>query len=83
MPGADFTAPQGINDEGDVSGVYSDASGVRHGFVLTRSGRLITIDVPGVINTALFGVSDNGNVAGYYKTADGVYHGFYVFKAVP
>jgi hypothetical protein len=82
VPGADFTAPQGINNEGDISGVYS-AGGVRHGFVLTRDGKLITVDVPGVSNTALFGVSDNGSVAGYYKTADGVDHGFYVLKAVP
>jgi hypothetical protein len=56
---------------------------VRHGFVLTRNGRLITIDVPGAINSYLAGVSDNGNVAGYYKTADGDFHGFYVLKAVP
>jgi hypothetical protein len=50
--------------------------------VLTRHGRLITNDFPGVDNTALFGVSDNGNVAGYYKTADGISHGFYLRKAV-
>ena len=82
VPGADLTAIQGINSEGDVSGVYR-AAGVRHGFVLTRNGKLITIDVPGVDNTALFGVSDNGNVAGYYRTPDGVFHGFFALKAVP
>ena len=63
--------------------MYSDPNGIRHGFVLTRNGKLITVDVPGVSNTALFGVSDNGSVAGYYKTADGVDHGFYVLTAVP
>ena len=82
VPGADFTAPQGINSEGDVSGVYR-AAGVRHGFVLMRNGKLITIDFPAVHYTALGGISDNGNVAGYYKTADGDFQGFYVPKAVP
>jgi probable HAF family extracellular repeat protein len=74
--GSDYTAIQGINNKGDVSGVYQTA-GVRHGFVLSSNGDLTTIDVPGVNNTALFGVSENGNVAGYYVTADGVFHGFY------
>jgi hypothetical protein len=36
VPEADFTAIQGINSEGDVSGVYR-ATGVRHDFVLTHS----------------------------------------------
>jgi hypothetical protein len=83
VPGAILTALQGINSQGDVSGMYRDANQVRHGFVLMRNGNLITIDVPGVFNTALFGISDNGNVAGYYNTAGGGLQGFYVLKAVP
>jgi hypothetical protein len=82
VPGANYTFLQGINNQGDVCGIYHIGA-VRHGFVLLRNGKLITIDVPGAVNSYLGGISDNGNVAGYYETADGDFHGFYVFKAVP
>jgi hypothetical protein len=82
VPGANYTFLQGINNQGDVCGIYHVGE-VRHGFVLTRNGNLITIDVPGAVNSYLAGISENGNVAGYYETADGAFHGFCVVKAVP
>jgi hypothetical protein len=82
VPGANYTFLQGINNQGDVCGIYHVGE-VRHGFVLMRNGKLITIDVPGAVNSYLAGISENGNVAGYYETADGAFHGFYVVKAVP
>ena len=63
--------------------MYSDPNGIRHGFVLTRNGNLLTFDVPGATQTWVTAISENGNIAGFYETADGDRHGFYVLKAVP
>src|SRR6267142_667242 len=46
FPGASFTQALGINPGGDVVGLYRDATGKQHGFLL--SGEIFTsIDFPG------------------------------------
>ena len=46
VPGATLTVAHGVNDRGQVVGVYLDAGGRGHGF-LWEKGRFTTIDVPG------------------------------------
>ena len=53
-PGAGNTAGSGlgtqgvdINPSGVITGMYSDANGVMHGFLRTREDRLVTFDAPG------------------------------------
>lgn len=66
------TAPGGINPAGDIAGVYTDAVGRQHGFVLSR-GQFTTIDVPGEIAgvagtlpTVVRGISPSGELVGTY-----------------
>jgi probable HAF family extracellular repeat protein len=46
VPGATFTQASGINDSGQIVGVYFDIAGNEHGFLLDR-GTFTTINVPG------------------------------------
>ena len=64
------TVAKGINDSGQVVGVYDGFVGWDHGFV-ESGGTYITIDHPlGVYGTVLFGINNLGQVVGYYNDAD-------------
>ena len=56
-------------------GLYFDADGNEHGFVLCN-GVYTTIDVPGSTATAVFSINAKGEIVGSYDDADGVTHGF-------
>jgi hypothetical protein len=89
-PGADTTAgsfngtsPECVNDLGAITGYYTDANSIYHGFVRDPSGHFTTIDAPGAgstpgsfTGTFLFGGNDAGEIAGDYQDANSVYHGF-------
>jgi hypothetical protein len=57
VSGSIWTQPFGINDRGEISGGYYDATGKQHGFVLRR-GKYTTIDAPRPIDDF-----SNGNIA--------------------
>jgi uncharacterized membrane protein len=66
------TAIGGINPRGDIVGVYTDAVGRQHGFLL-RDGQFATIDVPGALAgvggtlpTIARGISPSGEIVGQY-----------------
>src|SRR5205814_8657861 len=46
VPGSVYTLPSSINSAGAITGVYYDASFVRHGFVRGHHGTITTFDVP-------------------------------------
>ena len=52
VPGSTGTLATGINASGHIVGIYYDAAGNSHGFLLKR-GQFFTVDVPG----SLVGVS--------------------------
>jgi hypothetical protein len=65
----------GINNQGDMVGVYTDNAGQLGGYLLLRSGQLTKINFPGKDGTVPLDVSDSRLIVGeYYK--DGVTHGF-------
>ena len=69
----------GISNAGDVSGFYTDANGVTHGFLRLRSGRFTTLSVPGASATQALGVNDRDEVVGVYTVGSGAaatMHGF-------
>jgi hypothetical protein len=71
VPGAVQTFCAGINQVGDISGQYADASSVRHGFLLS-GGIYTTIDYPGAHDyTALYGINDMSQAVGTAVTARG------------
>jgi probable HAF family extracellular repeat protein len=65
----------GINDTDQIVGNYRDASGGRHGFLLS-GGTYTTLDDPLATNTFASGINASGQIVGYYRDASGGFHGF-------
>ncbi len=70
-----------INDAGDITGIYFDASVVAHGFVRAANGNITRFDAPGAGTGMLQGtggssINATGDIAGAYVDASGVFHGF-------
>ena len=74
FPGATATLAWGINNRGDVVGLYTLPDKTNHGF-LWSGGRLTSIDFPGATNTDTYGINSQGDIVGDY-TLDGAMHGF-------
>lgn len=80
------TQPAGINDLGEVTGVYFDANGNQHAFLRKEGGKIVTFDAPNVgyptqptlgsAGTIPTGINNEGDIVGYYTDANGAYHGF-------
>ena len=82
VPGAVLTLPTGINDRGQVVGLYYDASFNGHGF-MDSNGQFTTVDDPDTANTQqfgynsyAFGINDRGQVVGEFYDANAVAHSF-------
>jgi len=82
VPGAqpNSTGPNGINDKGLVVGLFSDASGVSHGF-LRQGTTYTTIDAPGATTTYAFGINNNGTLEGEWYDVAGAAQGFVLTSA--
>jgi probable HAF family extracellular repeat protein len=75
FPGAISTRANGINNQGKIVGVYTSASGRKHGFTLFNK-TFTTFNVPGAIDTGIQGINDLGDFVGFYTTPDLKTHGF-------
>src|SRR6516225_7756300 len=64
-PGAARSRANGINDRGDIVGIYLDSSGVWHGYLLS-GGTFTTIDAPGSIQTRTTSINNRGVIGGYF-----------------
>jgi len=74
VPNAGTTVANGINDKGQIVGLFRGASGT-HGFLLSK-GQFATIDViPGASDTEAYGLNDKGDVVGKFLDSSGE-HGF-------
>lgn len=73
-PGATSTSAWGINNRGEVVGVYSLPDKSTHGF-LWSGGRISSIDFPAATGTDAWGINSRGDIVGDY-TIDGVTHTF-------
>jgi probable HAF family extracellular repeat protein len=75
--------PNAINDAGEVTGYYTDANFVPHGFVY-QNGVFTTVDDPlGVGGTQIFGINDAGQLVGQYFDASGNGFGFLATPDAP
>src|SRR5262249_53721093 len=74
VPGAATTNAFGINDLGQIAGVFDDAAGHVHGFVKIGA-TYHTIDFPGAIETTIYGINNRGQLVGSYDDGTGD-HGF-------
>ena len=61
---------------GVITGQYTDASNVVHGFLRAPDGNITTIDPPGSIYTDPTSINPAGAIAGYFTDASHVGHGF-------
>jgi uncharacterized membrane protein len=75
---ATVTVADGINDRGQIVGVFIDQSNIVHGFIYDR-GQYTQLDHPGAIETDLNGINNSGQIAGYYLDVAGLPHGFVYF----
>lgn len=79
VPGAVATRALGINDPGDIVGLYIDQVGLTHGFALRGGceGTFTTEDVPGAQTTFPRGINNRGDVVGRYTLPGSpVEHGY-------
>lgn len=74
FPGSSFTFAGGANAEGNVVGIYVDASGAGHGFLF--NGVYKSFDYPGAILTEATGINPSGVIVGLYTDSANVTHGF-------
>jgi hypothetical protein len=79
-PGASATYAQGINSFDQIVGYYTDASGLKHGFIMSNpTGQPAwqsIDDANGAKGTVVSGVNDSDDICGYYVDGNGVQHGF-------
>jgi hypothetical protein len=58
------TNPEGINNRGEISGLYTDSSGNRHGFIYDIATATFTeLTVPNASFVEVWGLNDHGQVA--------------------
>jgi hypothetical protein len=71
--GGSLLAPHSISIDpaGDVTGSYTDAGGMEHGFVRNPYGTLTTFDPPEGNQTTATSIAGGGLVAGYYEYRSG------------
>ncbi len=66
----------GINDSGEISGYYNDATNMSHGFVFT-GGAYSQVDVAGAKGTMLARIKNDGEVVGACNDALGGQQGIF------
>jgi len=85
------TASASINSGGDISGVYSDSSGVSHGFLRAGATGTITapLDAPNAATSGMFAgtvlisINATDQITGTFEDTNGVFHGFLLTTAPP
>jgi hypothetical protein len=69
VDGGSLTVPHwiSIDQSGDITGSYTDAAGVQHGFVRNPYGTISTFDPPEGKQTTATSINDAGAIAGFYQ----------------
>lgn len=68
------TYAEGINDSGEIVGLYSDGT-IESGF-LYKSGTMTNISFPGAVWTLADGINSSGDIVGHWRDTNSVWHGF-------
>jgi len=79
FPNVIGTVALGLNNEGDIVGVYTDINFKDHGFIvhdLCDNPKWKTIDVPNAADTKVAAINDEREIVGTYTTSLGVNKGF-------
>jgi hypothetical protein len=75
FPKSTATQAIGINDKGDVVGLYLDSAGAQHGF-LKKGSKYTSIDVTGDNSTEAWGINNSGQIAVFAISSAGGYESF-------
>lgn len=76
-PGAVETVARGINDQGDIVGIYAlEEDGADHGFLRDHHGNFTTIDFPGAEETKIAAINNWGDLVGTWVDEEGRERGF-------
>ena len=75
FPKANATQAYGINDKGDVVGLYIDSAGAQHGFSKVGS-KYTSIDVSGDSSAEAWGINNKGQITVFAINTAGGYEGF-------
>jgi hypothetical protein len=75
FPKSSGTQAIGINDSGDVVGLYVDSAGVQHGYV-KKGTKYTSIDVSGDTTTEAWGINNKGQIAVFAINSAGGYDSF-------
>lgn len=70
IPGVSKMNANGINDNGQVVGQFTDAGGVDHGFVYEEES-FCRLDYPGATGTNILGINNLGQMVGMFTTLTG------------
>jgi hypothetical protein len=76
FPKGTGTQPTGINDTGDVVGLYFDSAGSQHGFLKKAGGKYQSIDVPGETSAAAWAINNAGDITVYAVNSSGDFDAF-------
>ena len=85
VPGASTeTVPKSINAAGAITGRFTDAQNVNHGFVRSPDGTFVTFDAGDTNAGSGFGtfpesINNAGAITGHYTDSQGLNHGFLRF----
>jgi hypothetical protein len=75
FPKSNGTQANGINDKGDVVGLYLDSGNVQHGFV-KKGTKYKSIDVSGGTSTEAWGINDSGQITVFALNSANSYESF-------
>ena len=75
FPKSKGTQAIGINDKGDVVGLYLDSSSVQHGYV-KKGTKYTSIDVTGDTSTEAWGINNSGQITVFALSSTGIYESF-------
>jgi hypothetical protein len=85
FPKSSGTQATGINDKGDVVGLYLDSLGASHGFLKVGT-KYTSIDVKAHTNTVAWGINNAGQITVYATNSSGVFDSYLktgtVFKKI-
>src|SRR6202021_3908109 len=72
FPKSSGTQATGMNDKGDVVGLYLDSLGASHGFLKVGT-KYTSIDVKAHTNTVAWGINNAGQITVYATNSSGVF----------
>jgi hypothetical protein len=75
FPKSTGTQATGINDTGEVVGLYLDSTSVQHGFV-KKGSKYTSIDVKGETAADAYGINNAGDIAVYATNSSGFFDAF-------